>query len=513
METASAPVAASTAAADRPDPGAVGARLSTLFSTHGRTVLGLCRVLLRDPHEAEDAVQQTFLSAYRSMLNGADPRHPAAWLATIARNECRGRTEQRMREPLPEPVEEAASPLPDPVAAAAASMDLAALWRAIGELPRRQRQAILLREFSGLSYGELAGALAVSEPAVESLLFRARRDLRLRLRPSYSSAAGIAPLAAIREALARVVGGMPDPAATGALAKIAAAPLLAKLAAGAAAVVVASGTVAAVEGTRPGRPQPATAGPAGAVTPAPRFRAVPVAAVVPVASATVAPRRTALRIHERLLPAASARVRPEAVVNGAPLSPPTPLPSTATAPATAGSGDPAPATVTGSTAEPSGMPAGGESTGSADPSAPPTGTTEPPSGGDGGGTAAGGPGDNEGGTAGSGESGDDTSSTPGTEDGGGSGSSGSDDGTEASGGSGSGSGDTGSGDTATGGTTEPGDSGSGDGGTTATGGDGGTTTTTSGGDGTDGGGEDGTGGDPATGADGSGGVVAAGVAG
>jgi DNA-directed RNA polymerase specialized sigma24 family protein len=78
-------------------------------------VLGLCRVLLRHRQEAEDAVQQTFLSAYRSLLNGVEPRYPAAWLATIARNECRGRIEARMREPLGdwEPV----STLPDPVAA------------------------------------------------------------------------------------------------------------------------------------------------------------------------------------------------------------------------------------------------------------------------------------------------------------------------------------------------------------------------------------------------------------
>ena len=220
-------------------------RLSELFARHGATVLGLCRVLLRHREEAEDAVQQTFLAAYRSLLDGTEPRHPAAWLATIARNECWSRIEQRMREPLTEPEPE--STLPDPVAAAASRADLAELWRAIGDLPRQQREALLLREFSGLSYLDLAEALAVSEPAVGSLLFRARRELRARLGLVYGSVGGVAPLAAIREALARAIGGMPDPSTTGAMAKIVSVPLVAKLAAGAAVIVVGGGTVTAVE--------------------------------------------------------------------------------------------------------------------------------------------------------------------------------------------------------------------------------------------------------------------------
>jgi len=234
----------------RPGHGAAGARLSELFAGHGATVLGLCRLMLRHREEAEDAVQQTFLAAYGSLLNGVEPRHPAAWLATIARNECRGRIERRMREPLGEPLRERnpVSTLPDPVAAAAAKADLAELWRAIKGLPRQQREALLMREFSGLSYVELAEALAVSEPAIGSLLFRARRELRLRLRLVYGSLGGVLPFAAIREALARALGGPPDPSTTASFAKLVSAPIVAKVAAGAAAVVVAGGTVAVVEG-------------------------------------------------------------------------------------------------------------------------------------------------------------------------------------------------------------------------------------------------------------------------
>ena len=60
-----------------------------LFDEHAPMVLAICRYLLRDPQAAEDAAQETFLSAHRSLLRGTEPRDPTAWLATIARNECR----------------------------------------------------------------------------------------------------------------------------------------------------------------------------------------------------------------------------------------------------------------------------------------------------------------------------------------------------------------------------------------------------------------------------------------
>ena len=155
-------------------------------------VAGLCRALLRDPTEAEDAAQGVFLSAHRSLLNGAEPREPAAWLATIARNECWARISGRMREPLPAEAADDVAGRQDPVAEAIRRADLAALWRAIRALPSQQREALLLREFGGLRYDELAAALAVTEPAVESLLFRARTRLRAQLQ---GAAAAIAPLA------------------------------------------------------------------------------------------------------------------------------------------------------------------------------------------------------------------------------------------------------------------------------------------------------------------------------
>jgi hypothetical protein len=110
-----------------------------------------------------------------------------------------------MREPLPVSELETVSIAPDPYAEAVRRADLAALWSAIKELPRSQRDALLLRDFGGLSYEELAEALAISGSAVESLLFRARQRLRVQLRAAHASFGGASWL----EGLARLLGGAP----------------------------------------------------------------------------------------------------------------------------------------------------------------------------------------------------------------------------------------------------------------------------------------------------------------
>ena len=197
--------------------------LAELFEAHASLVLGVCRGMLRDAHEAEDAAQQTFLSAYVSLMGGTSPREPAAWLATIARNECRSRVQQQMRAALP--VAEALGESSDPMQHAARAEEVESLRHALIQLPLQQRHAFLLREFTGLSYEELAVALGVSRPAVESLLFRARQQLRGSLRSAVAAAASLP--AGLRDWFTQLVTGSPDSAGT--LAKLGSAPLLAKL--------------------------------------------------------------------------------------------------------------------------------------------------------------------------------------------------------------------------------------------------------------------------------------------
>ena len=162
-----------------------------LYREHGAAVAALCRSLLRDRAEAEDAAQQVFLSAHRSLLNGAMPREPLAWLLAVARNECYARFRQRSTVPLP------GGDAPDEGTADASvhvlrSRALASVWDEVGRMPRTQREAFLLREIRGLSYGQLADELSLSAPSVRSLLLRARTRLRRRL-GDVATALGAAP--------------------------------------------------------------------------------------------------------------------------------------------------------------------------------------------------------------------------------------------------------------------------------------------------------------------------------
>jgi RNA polymerase sigma-70 factor, ECF subfamily len=198
--------------------GAAAARVAELYTDHGQTVLALCRSHLRDPGEAEDATQQTFLSAQRALANGSRPREPAAWLVTIARNECIARVRSRVRRAAPT-ADEPSGHVADAHSAALRREQVTHLREALESLPAQQRDAILLREVRGLSYDEVAETLDVSKSAVESLLFRARRGLQVRLRDAAAAISTATFIGPVRDLLSRLVaGGAATPVAAKAVA-------------------------------------------------------------------------------------------------------------------------------------------------------------------------------------------------------------------------------------------------------------------------------------------------------
>jgi RNA polymerase sigma factor (sigma-70 family) len=226
---------------------AAGERVAGLFEEHGRMVYGVCRLVLRDPVEAEDAAQQTFLSAYRGLLAGQEPRDPSAWLGTIARNECRTRMRAQRTEPLTLVTAVSGDDTQRDVGRRA---EIEALCAALAELPQQQRDAIVLREFYGLSYAEVAGALGLSGAAVESLIFRSRKRLQEQLRPMRSALGVLTLPLTLRDSLAQALpgfGGAGASAGAGAavLTKVGSAPLAAKIAA--ATLAVGTAGVAGVE--------------------------------------------------------------------------------------------------------------------------------------------------------------------------------------------------------------------------------------------------------------------------
>ena len=160
-----------------------------LVRRHHGAVLGLCRAMLGDPALAEDAAQESFLNAYRSLGDFRGGAAFSTWLYRIATNRCLDHIRRRARRaeesldaliesagPDIERMLDAGQPARDPVEDA----DLAA--RVLARLSPDYRLILTLREVQGLSYDELADALECSLDAVKARLRRARAALQEEVR-------------------------------------------------------------------------------------------------------------------------------------------------------------------------------------------------------------------------------------------------------------------------------------------------------------------------------------------
>src|SRR5919206_1081475 len=149
-----------------------------LYQRHVGDVYRYALVVMRNPSDAEDVTQTTFMNAYRAFARGERPQTPQNWLIAIAHNVCRQRFRQLQRRPTELPLEEedAAQIVPDEDAPSADD-----IRRALSHLAFNQRAALVMRELEGRSYAEIAEVLDLSTSAVETLIFRARRALREQL--------------------------------------------------------------------------------------------------------------------------------------------------------------------------------------------------------------------------------------------------------------------------------------------------------------------------------------------
>jgi RNA polymerase sigma factor (sigma-70 family) len=146
-----------------------------LYRSYARDVYRYSLAVLRNPADAEDITQTTFLNAYRAYQRGEEPRRPKNWLITIAHNACRTRHLRAVRRPQEVPFEETIAAMP---VAAEEAPKLEELLEALGRLPFNQRAALVMRELEGRSYAEIAETLGLSVAAVETVIFRARHALR-----------------------------------------------------------------------------------------------------------------------------------------------------------------------------------------------------------------------------------------------------------------------------------------------------------------------------------------------
>jgi RNA polymerase sigma-70 factor (ECF subfamily) len=154
-----------------------------LYKRHVGDVYRYALAVMRNPTDAEDVTQTTFLNAYRAYVEkGSRPEKPQNWLIAIAHNVCRQRFRQNARRPAEVSFED---DIADTVAddEALTGEDIR---RALSHLAFNQRAALVMRELEGRSYAEIASILEVSTSAVETLIFRARRALREQLEDSLS---------------------------------------------------------------------------------------------------------------------------------------------------------------------------------------------------------------------------------------------------------------------------------------------------------------------------------------
>jgi RNA polymerase sigma factor (sigma-70 family) len=147
---------------------------TVLYERHHRGILSFCRHMLGSREEAEDAVQQAFANAYRSMLGSDKEINLKPWLYRIARNQCISLLRARRHDSILGDDEPSLAGLSDQVAQ---RDELRRLLEDLAGLPVDQREAIVLAELHDNSHVEVAAILGCEREKVKSLVFQARSSL------------------------------------------------------------------------------------------------------------------------------------------------------------------------------------------------------------------------------------------------------------------------------------------------------------------------------------------------
>jgi len=158
----------------------------SLVNAHSAAIFSYLWRLLRDYADAEDCLQDTFLRAYRAygrLYTAADGRgqpNPRAWLYRIATNVARTRLKQRGREAVRTAAldPELVAAGPGPAEQASHNDLLASVAAAVDALPHHQRAALILSQYQGLGYDQVAAVLECSPAAARANVYQAMKKLK-----------------------------------------------------------------------------------------------------------------------------------------------------------------------------------------------------------------------------------------------------------------------------------------------------------------------------------------------
>ncbi len=148
-------------------------------------IFSLCRHMLKNRHDAEDAAQDTFIKVYRNLIQFSPKASFYTWLYRIAVNTCLDRQKRpffgtlfRWSAQGEEPAVELWSNKPSPEKIFETHQLAEALHIALNKLSPKLRAVIVLREIDGLTYEEIAEVLEISVGTVKSRISRAKEEMK-----------------------------------------------------------------------------------------------------------------------------------------------------------------------------------------------------------------------------------------------------------------------------------------------------------------------------------------------
>lgn len=157
------------------------AQFTDLVNTYQLPLLRMCCLRLGDAELAKDAVQETFLKAYKALPSFRGECSLQSWLMRIAINTCRDMQRSWWhryvnRKVIPEEMNAACEPVSD---------DAITVSQAIAALPVKLREVVLLYYYQNMQLDEIAQTLLISPSSVSGRLKRARNKLRIALKGVY----------------------------------------------------------------------------------------------------------------------------------------------------------------------------------------------------------------------------------------------------------------------------------------------------------------------------------------